>query len=205
MSSENDTPTAEFKRIDPAILNFVWCLLVALSQSEQQAKKSPVAEHIFIMRWLENALKRKTFPKEIARELRWFIGEGHRLGFRAGLRSKAEYIWYSGTGNPAHLSDLRKVTNFFEALKMLGWRDVLVNEADWYNLKPHHYSTPMVYMLRSALLKSFDASEHMISPMEIKLNNQFEGVFLLAQDARLKLEYVNETHNIFSFIISPEQ
>lgn len=157
------------------------------------------------MCWLEKALKRKTFPREIASELRWFIAEGHRLGFRAGLRAKAEYIWYSGTGDPVHLSDLRKVTNFFEAIKMLGWRDVLVNEADWHSLKPHHCSSPTVYMLKSALLKSFDASERMISPVEIKLNNHFEGIYMLAPDARLNLKPVNADHHIYSFIISPKK
>lgn len=192
-----------FHRIDENILNFAWCLLVALAISEGDVKKSTVAEHLFIMRWLETAMKRKLFPRSVAPEIQWFISEGHRLGFRAGLRAKVAYIWRTGTGDPAHLSDLRRVTNFFEAMKMLGWSDVLLDDKEWFSLKQNHASTPSVFMRRPALYASFDVNECMISPLEFKINKAFEGIFLLAIDASLNLTIEGTESNVTTFNLVP--
>jgi len=190
-------------RVDEDILNFAWCLLVALALSEGNAKKSVVAEHLFIMRWLEIAVKRKLFPRSVAPEIQWFISEGRRLGFRAGLRAKLEYIWRTGTGEPAHLSDLRRVTNFFEAMKMLGWSDILLDNKEWLRLKPHEAALPSLYMCRSALHASFNVSECMIMPLEFKINKEFEGIHLLASDARLNLTVSETEGNITTLILVP--
>lgn len=195
--------TNNYHRIDENILNLAWCLLVALAISEGGVKKSTVAEHLFIMRWLEIAMKRKLFPRSVAPEIQWFISEGHRLGFRAGLRAKVEYIWRTGTGDPAHLSDLRRVTNFFEAMKMLGWSDVLFDDKEWLNLKQNHASTPSIYMCRPALHASFDINESMIAPLEFKINKEFEGIYLLAIDASLNLTVAGTEANITTFKLLP--
>ncbi|MEM6161795.1 DUF2913 family protein [Erwinia sp. P6884] len=189
-------------RINPDILNFSWSLLVALSLYEQNGKKSPLQQHMFIMRWLETALKKKLLPKSVAGELNWFIDEGRRLGFRAGLRAKAEYLWHTGTEDQDTLSDLSRFTHFFEAMKMLGWRDVLVTDQEWALLSATNASIPTVWLRNTALRSSFDLYGNMSAPLEIKLNKGFEGIFLLADDADLDLVISGVENNLMVMRIS---
>lgn len=189
-------------RISPDIRNFSWSLLIALALYEQSGKKSPLEQHIFMMRWLETAQKKKLMPKSVATELNWFIAEGRRLGYRAGLRTKAEYLWHTGTHAQESLSDRRRVTQFFEAMKMLGWRDMLVTDREWDLLTATYSSTPTVWLRNSALHNSFDTDENMTTPIEIKLNKIFEGVFLLAEDASLNLKMTGSENNLIVMLIS---
>ena len=199
--TESATSTAN--HVHPETLNFSWALLVALRLAHQVSYKSPLEEHIFIMRWLETAHKRKIFPKSVARELCWFIGEGRRLGHRAGLRAKAEYIWHTGTNDLSQQSDLRRITKFFEAFRMLGWKNRLVADAEWENLKNTPLQMPTIYVRKSDLHSSFDINEKMVSCLQIKLNKEFAGVALLARDASLTVKSHGREGGLVVFSVTP--
>ncbi|HBI08030.1 DUF2913 family protein [Erwinia persicina] len=168
-----------------AVRDFSWALLVAVRLFHQNGQRSLLEEHIFIMRWLEQAKRKKIFPVSVAPEIDFFLKEGKRLHYRAGLRAKAEYIWNTCTGKKEALSDLRRVTSFFEAMQMVGWRDVLVPDSEWDSMTPKGLTYPAVYLRKSALHQGFDLNENMLYPMTIRLSAAFPGLMLLAEDARL--------------------
>jgi hypothetical protein len=184
------------------ILRFAWALLVAVSLYEQGRNVSPLERHMFIMRWLDTAWKRKLFAKSVAREISWFISEGRRLGARAGLHAKAQYIWHTGTGKNERLSDLRRVTSFFEALQMMGWKDKLLSDEDWEHVMAGDAAFPVAYLRKTELHNAFSADEKMIAPLWLKLSKRFDGVVLLAEDAALSADITGEKNGIYLTRIS---
>ncbi len=171
--------------MNPAVKDFAWALLVAVNLFHQKGRCSVLEEHIFIMRWLEQAKRKKIFPVSIAPEIAFFLREGKRLHYRAGLRAKAEYIWKTCTADMEGQSDLRKVTSFFEAMQMLGWHDVLVPDSEWDRMTPKGVQVTTVYLRKSALRLGFDLNEMMLHPLTVRLSCEFPGLLLLAEDARL--------------------
>lgn len=141
---------------------------------------------MFIMKWLEQAKRKKLFPKNIAPEIDYFIREGYRLNYRAALKSKAEYIWKTCTQNIDEFSDLSKVISFFEAIEMMGWHNIPVSNSEWETMTPKRASSPAVYFRESALREGFDADESLLNPLILRLNYEFPGLMLLAEDARLR-------------------
>lgn len=171
--------------INPVIRDFAWALLVSVRLFHQDRLRSRMQEHIFIMQWLEQAKRRKIFPVSALREINWFITEGKRLNYRAGLREKAEYIWVTSTSSLSMQSDLRKITWFFDAMKMLGWHDVLVSDNQWAAMVPKDSALPTVYLRKSELHQGFDFSEALKKPLTVRMSRDFEGIPLLAKDAKI--------------------
>lgn len=188
-------------RMNASIVNFAWALLVAVSLAEKEGIVTPLQQHMFIMRWLQNALKRKIFPKAISGELSWFIGQGRSLGYRAELREKALYLWTNGTKKNNNISDLQKATSLFSAMKMLGWRDKLMTDPEWDQLKTSTRSIPTFYVKRSAMEASFDSNEAMTVPVEIRVNKVFHGLDLLVEDAGLVLNINGEKNGLFCIML----
>ncbi|WP_262121938.1 DUF2913 family protein [Serratia ficaria] len=82
------TPLYE-KRPTSELAHFAWCLLVALRIEQQYGKSlSGLLEHLFIMRWLTNAQKRKLFSRSIAPDIHWLLSQGKRYGLGANLLKK---------------------------------------------------------------------------------------------------------------------
>ncbi|WP_253684612.1 DUF2913 family protein [Edwardsiella tarda] len=111
-------------------------MAVRLAERDEQMPP-PLQTHLFIMRWLATAQKRKVFSKAQAPDILWLQAQGKKYGFLAKLRQKVEYIYYiycSGAGLLAEQSDLFRLTYLIETMKGMGWLNVLVNDAEWDNL-----------------------------------------------------------------------
>lgn len=93
------------KRPQEDLANFAWCLLVAVNIAKNDGlARNKTSEHLFIMRWLENAKKRNIFSKVVAPDILWMQEQGKKYSFQANLFSKAEYIWNSSAGKIEKLS-----------------------------------------------------------------------------------------------------
>lgn len=92
---------------------------------------SPMAEHLFIVRWLATAQKQKRFPKTVAIDIQLLLDKGRKQGIGAKLKSHLEYVWRSCSGEIRQQSDLFRLTYTLESLKVLGWRNELVTPAEW--------------------------------------------------------------------------
>lgn len=186
---------------EPELVNFSWALLVSLHIHNQDNPSSDMQQHVHIMRWLSDAKKRHLFPKSLAPEIDWFIKKGRLKGWRAGLRAKAEYIWYTATGTTQQQSDLRRLTFFFDAVKTMGWQDKLVNDAEWLTPEKMTTAVPTVFLRKSELHAAFDNNENLIQPLTLCLNQPWEGLKLIAQDSSLDAEDIGEEADFFTYIL----
>ncbi len=115
------------KRPAAELAHLAWCLLVALRMEVHDGRAaSDLQQHMFIMRWLANAQKRKLFPRSVAADILWLQTQGKLYGFRANLRGKVDYIYRSSTGALTSQNDLFRFTYAVETLKNMGWDDHLV-------------------------------------------------------------------------------
>lgn len=188
----------------PELVNFSWALLVSLHIHIQDHPSSDIQQHVHIMRWLSNARKRHVFPKSLATEIDWFIKEGRRKGWRAGLRAKAEYIWHTATGTTQQQSDLRRLTFFFEAIQKMGWQDELVSDVEWLSHREMTTALPTVFLRKSELHGAFDNSESMIHPLTLRLNQPGEDLKLIARDSFFTVEVVQEDENFYTYIVKTQ-
>ncbi|ATM77666.1 hypothetical protein CRN79_18285 [Serratia fonticola] len=114
------------------LAHLTFCALVALQTAVQDgAVTSPMAEHLFIVRWLATAQKQKRFPKTVAIDIQLLLDKGRKQGIGAKLKSHLEYVWRSCSGEIRQQSDLFRLTYTLESLKVLGWRNELVTPAEW--------------------------------------------------------------------------
>jgi hypothetical protein len=63
------------------LAHLAFCALVALQTAVQGgAVTSPMAEHLFIVRWLATAQKQKRFPKTVAIDIQLLLDKGRKQG-----------------------------------------------------------------------------------------------------------------------------
>lgn len=114
--------------------HLAFCALIALHTAVQQgAVTSPMAEHLFLVRWLATAQKQKRFPRSVAIDIQLLLEKGRKQGIDAKLRTHFEYVWHSCSGELKHQNDLFRLTYAIESLKAQGWRNELVTQTEWDN------------------------------------------------------------------------
>ncbi|WP_411704860.1 DUF2913 family protein [Edaphovirga cremea] len=150
------------------LAHLAFCALVALQTAVQDdAVTSPMAEHLFLVRWLATAQKQKRFPRSVAIEIQQLLDKGRKLGGEAKLRTRFEYIWRSCNGELKHQNDLFRLTYAIESLKAQGWRNELVTPAEW-DAEPLD-AAPALYVVKSALNSAFTTEGRLITLLEFKI------------------------------------
>ncbi|HIH1543528.1 TPA: DUF2913 family protein [Salmonella enterica] len=98
-----------------------WSALVAIGIAKRDNKiNSKMAEHLFIMKWLAVAKKRKVFSKSVVKELHWLIDEGKQKSVNANLKFRLEYLYYKSSDDKAMHNSYFKLTRVIEKLKKNG-------------------------------------------------------------------------------------
>ncbi len=129
---------------------------------------SPMAEHLFIVRWLATAQKQKRFPKTVAIDIQLLLDKGRKQGIGAKLKSHLEYVWRSCSGDLRQQSDLFRLTYALESLKALGWRNELVTPAEWdFGLLDD--VGPALYVIKAVLQSAFTKEGQLVTPLEFKV------------------------------------
>lgn len=60
------------------LAHLAFCALVALQTAVQDGvATSPVAEHLFLVRWLPTAQKQTRFPRRVASDIQLLLNKGH--------------------------------------------------------------------------------------------------------------------------------
>jgi hypothetical protein len=129
---------------------------------------SPMAEHLFIVRWLAIAQKQKRFPKTVAIDIQLLLEKGRKQGNGAKLKSHLEYVWRSCSGEIRQQSDLFRLTYTLESLKTLGWRNELITPAEW-DSEVLDDADPALYVVKAALQSAFTKEGQLITPLEFKV------------------------------------
>lgn len=154
------------------LAHLAFCALVALQTAVQdRIVTSPMAEHLFIVRWLATAQKQKRFPKTVAIDIQLLLDKGRKQGNGAKLKSHLEYVWRSCSGEIRQQSDLFRLTYTLESLKTLGWRNELVSPAEWDSglLDESTAAGPALYVVKVKLQSAFTSEGQLITSLEFKV------------------------------------
>ncbi|WP_447880654.1 DUF2913 family protein [Serratia fonticola] len=158
------------------LAHLAFCALIALQTAIQDgAVTSPMAEHLFIVRWLATAQKQKRFPKTVAIDIQLLLDKGRKQGIGAKLKSHLEYVWRSCSGEIRQQSALFRLTYTLESLKTLGWRNELVTPAEW-DSGALDDAAPALYVVKTALQSAFTAKGQLIAPLEFKVVGDMQTV-----------------------------
>jgi hypothetical protein len=151
------------------LAHLAFCALVALHTAVQQgAVTSPMAEHLFLVRWLATAQKQKRFPRSVALDIQQLLDKGRKRGVEAKLRTRFEYVWRSCNGELKHQNDLFRLTYAIESLKAQGWRNELVTQAEWNNGLSGELE-PALYAVKSALNSAFTTEGRLITSLAFRV------------------------------------
>ncbi|MNG72819.1 hypothetical protein D3C79_312510 [compost metagenome] len=149
-----------------SLSHLVFCALVALAFERQQGgAATPMAEHLFIVRWLATAQKQKRFPKNVAVDITWMLERGRRHGQAAKLRAHLEYLWSSSCGM-GNQTPLFRLTFAIETLRDRGWRNVVLLEPEW-SLLPSSTSGQAnhLFVEKTALSAAYTQNGQQIQPV----------------------------------------
>lgn len=197
------TPHYE-KRPQSELAHLAWCLMVAVKIAKQDGIATTKAnEHMFIMRWLSNAQKRKLFPKSVAPDILWLQAQGKKHSITANLLGKAEYIWKSATGSLKEQNDLFRLTYFIEVLKDKGWEDVRMSPAEWEADNYSYTSTSQVYIRMVDVARCFDENNMLSSPMELRFTGSAEDVFQALTECEMFNSKAHKTPSYFCVTLIP--
>lgn len=182
------------KRPDTELAHLAWCIIVAVKLARKEGKSlTPLQTHMFIMRWLSSAQKRKVFPKSLAPDIIWLQEQGKQKGPAARLYSKVEYIWLASSGELANQSTLFRFTCMIDTLRSMGWKDYLLSDADWDNGWKSSTEISAVYTQKSRLPCSFAETGELISPLEVRVTGVPDGIFPLLKQCSLTSERLPST------------
>lgn len=140
-------------------LAFAALLALKLAQRDGKTSRNPQAENLFLLRWLQTALKQKRFHRCIAPEFASLINLGQQRLIGSKLKSRLEYVWRSCCCDMANQSDLFRLTAATQVLKDLGWDSVVLSDDGWDKVlgeKTHRDATPIFYVTKTALTAGFN-------------------------------------------------
>ncbi|MGW8595862.1 DUF2913 family protein [Providencia rettgeri] len=139
-------------------LAFAALIALKLAQWDGKAARNAQSENLFLLRWLQTALKQKRFHRCVVHDFEWLINLGQQRLVTSKLKSRLEYLWRSCCCDIASQSDLFRLTYATELLKDLGWDSVVLSEARWHKLieaKNVMTARPTFYVTQSALTAGF--------------------------------------------------
>ncbi|WON75846.1 DUF2913 family protein [Serratia sp. UGAL515B_01] len=158
------------------LAHLAFCALVALQTAIQDgAVASPMAEHLFIVRWLATAQKQKRFPKTVAIDIQLLLDKGRKQGLGAKLKSHLEYVWRSCSGDLRQQNDLFRLTYTLESLKTLGWRNELVTSVEWDSGTLDDVE-PALCVVKVALQSAFTSDGRLITQLAFKVTGDTQIV-----------------------------
>lgn len=153
------TVTVEEKNLWLGKLAFSALVALKLAQSDGKAGRNAQTENLFLLRWLQTALKQKRFHRCVAPDFDWLIRLGQQRLMTSKLKSRLEYLWRSCCCDIQDQSDLFRLTYATELLKDLGWDSVVLSQDRWDKLMTTTLTTgavPTFYVTKLALEQGFN-------------------------------------------------
>ncbi|MBH3156849.1 DUF2913 family protein [Serratia ureilytica] len=185
-----------------ALGNLAFCALVALGIARQDGiAGNPLAEHLFLVRWLATAQKQKRFPKSVASDISLLLKKGRDVGLNCNLRRKIKYIWSSCTTTLNTQSDLFRLTYVTEQLRDKGWKNYILDSKAWRNnLNVMIPQTSGYYIEKSALHNAYSDTGRLIHPIEICFFGDIDLLITLMTQSGIRTKTL-EIEDVFHRII----
>lgn len=152
-----------------ALSHFSWCALVALRLAQQDGKaRSPLTVHSFLVNWLACAQKQRRFPRSVTTDIDNLLRLGRQKGPAAGMHQRLEYLYSACTSPVAQQSDLFRLTDAIESLKVQGWINAVVGDMEWVPeaLLVEYVGEAALLVKKTALSQSFSEEGKLIAPVE---------------------------------------
>lgn len=166
MVIKNDIPVSiDEKNQWVGKLAFSALVALKLSQCDGQTARHSQGENVFLLRWLQIALKQKRFHRCIAPDFEWLIALGQRRVMNAKLKARLEYLWRSCCCDISEQSTLFRFTYATERLKDLGWQSTVLGQGRWNKFRQKNQTigmTPSLTVRQSQLISAFDDDEHQL-------------------------------------------
>ncbi|EIU7559280.1 DUF2913 family protein [Providencia rettgeri] len=150
-------------------LAFAALVALKLAQWDGKTARNAQSENLFLIRWLQTALKQKRFHRCVVHDFEWLIHLGQQRLMTSKLKSRLEYLWRSCCCDITSQSDLFRLTYATELLKDLGWDSVVLSDERWQKLitkKTMLTRTPIFYVTQSALTAGFSDEGNQISSVD---------------------------------------
>ncbi|ECG5347896.1 DUF2913 family protein [Salmonella enterica] len=186
-----------------------WSALVAIGIAKRDNKiNSKMAEHLFIMKWLAVAKKRKVFSKSVVKELHWLIDEGKQKSVNANLKFRLEYLYYKSSDDKAMHNSYFKLTRVIEKLKKMGWKSFLLTPKQWGNLCEinQNRNNNHIFMDEVKLQRSFGNFGEITEPFYIRVDGDIDGAKCIFEKYELAISFLENTSDGLCFFhFKPEQ
>ncbi|HEN5063936.1 TPA: DUF2913 family protein [Klebsiella pneumoniae] len=148
--------------------HLAWCALVALGlQKSEQRVVSETEENLFLIRWLATARRQKRFSPDLSGHIDWLLSQGRRLGPRARLTQKLQYLWLLSNGELSDMPDILRLTYAIEVIKAGGWQYWVVDEKKWLTGTFNNHINSVCF-IRTEIEQGFDNNGKQICPLRVK-------------------------------------
>jgi hypothetical protein len=191
----SEVTVAQSVRCDE-LSKFSWRALVAIGIAKWDNKiNSKMAEHLFIMKWLSMARKRKVFSKSVVKELHWLIDEGKQKSINANLKFRLEYLYYKSSDDKAMHNSYFKLTRIIEKLKKHGWKSFLLTPKQWSNLYEINQkrNNNYIFMDEAQLQRSFGNFGEITEPFYIRVDGDIDGAKCTFKKYELVIDRIENT------------
>ncbi|HBR6062508.1 TPA: DUF2913 family protein [Klebsiella pneumoniae] len=176
--------------------HLAWCALVALGlQKSKQRVVSETEENLFLIRWLATARRQKRFSPDLTGHIDWLLSQGRRLGPRARLTQKLEYLWLLSNGELSEMPDILRLTYAIEVIKAGGWQYWVVDEKKWLTVtfSNHIHS---VCFIKTEIEQGFDNNGKQNRPLRVKAKGHLAKLMSLLECFGWSLQEMNTLANV---------
>ena len=173
-------------------LAFAALVALKLAQWDGKAARNAQSENLFLLRWLQTALKQKRFHRCVVHDFEWLINLGQQRLVTSKLKSRLEYLWRSCCCDIASQSDLFRLTYATELLKDLGWDSVVLSDDRWQKLiakKPVLTAIPTFYVTQSALTEGFSDEGKQVNSVDFWVQGNKEQFSEVIKQHHFKGEF----------------
>lgn len=175
--------------------HLAWCALVALLMAREDGLvESESQENLFITRWFAQAKKQRRFSRDLASDIDWILNQGRKLGFRARLRHKLDYLWRSCSGELSKQNDLFRLTHALELAKQYDWLYQVLSDSEWRGRRQIQPSTAVnsIFLLKSALNIGFDDDGAQVMPLPARIGGRADRLNVLLKDCGWEAVSIDE-------------
>ncbi|WP_052130753.1 DUF2913 family protein [Erwinia typographi] len=205
MSDKTGSVTTE--NTTSALSHLAFCALAALALARQEGVAgTPVADNLFLIRWLATAQKQKRFPKSVATDIRWLLEQGRRHGPAGRLHRHLEYIWRSCRGNLADQSDLFRLTYATETLKDQGWDNYVMDSREWAaGGTPVPSQHNGFWVEKAALSAAFSHDGHHLHPVPFRIVGDAAQFIHVMSEYGLRPGLPASTSDCHTIVLNPAE
>lgn len=164
-----------------ALSHLAFCALVALGIARKDGiALTPLAENLFLIRWLATAQKQKRFPKCVAIDITFLLEQGRKKSSTSKLRDKLEYLWQSCTKPLSIQSDLFRLTYATEKLKEQGWENFIIDSNAWRDERFPKSSTKNAFCIEENTLHiAYSDEGRLIIPLKMRVIGEVDYLLTL--------------------------